>query len=165
MAKKPKTPPDPDREPRNQYAALPWRQNGGGEIEVLLITSRDTRRWVIPKGWPIKGLTSPKSAAREAFEEAGVTGAVAKKKLGAYHYDKLLRSGRVQHVRVTVYPLQVLNEADAWPEQGQRDKRWTPVADAAPLVDEPELQALIGGFAPSLAAAAKPRRRVSKTLR
>jgi 8-oxo-dGTP pyrophosphatase MutT (NUDIX family) len=139
---------EPDREPRDQYAALPWRRTGRGEVEVLLITSRETRRWVIPKGWPIKGLTSPKSAAREAFEEAGVTGAVGKDKLGVYHYDKRLRSGRTQHVRVTVYPLQVLNEADDFPEKGQRERLWTTAADAAPKVDEPELQALIGAFAP-----------------
>jgi 8-oxo-dGTP pyrophosphatase MutT (NUDIX family) len=148
MPKKSKSPGDPDREPRHQYAALPWRRNDGGEVEVLLITSRETRRWVIPKGWPIKGLSSPKSAAREAFEEAGVTGAVAKRKLGAYHYDKVLRSGRVQHVRVTVYSLLVLNEAEEWPEREQRDRLWTAVFEAAPLVDEPELKALIEAFAP-----------------
>src|SRR5947209_14678636 len=98
---------EPDREPRAQYAALPWRRNAAGAIEVLLITSRETRRWVIPKGWPIKGLKSPQTAAREAFEEAGVEGLVAKKKLGVFHYDKRLRSGRIQRVRVGVYPLQV----------------------------------------------------------
>ena len=59
---------EPDREPRTQFAALPWRRNAEGEVEVLMITSRDTRRWVIPKGWPIKGIKSPKSAAQEAFE-------------------------------------------------------------------------------------------------
>ncbi|WP_334164928.1 NUDIX hydrolase [Phenylobacterium sp.] len=139
---------EPDREPRAQYAALPWRRRADGSVEVLLITSRETRRWVIPKGWPIKGLKSPKSAAREAFEEAGVTGEVAKKKLGAYHYDKRLASGRTQHVRVTVYALRVEAEAETWPEQGQREKLWTSAADAAPLVDEPELQALIAAFAP-----------------
>ena len=140
--------PEVDREPRTQYAALPWRKAENGAVEVLLITSRETRRWVIPKGWPIRGLSSPKSAAREAFEEAGVTGAVAKARLGVYHYDKRLRSGRTQHVRVTVYPLQVLNEADDFPEKGQRDRLWTTAADAAPMVEEPELQALIGAFAP-----------------
>ncbi|WP_374470290.1 NUDIX hydrolase [Phenylobacterium sp.] len=139
---------EPDREPREQYAALPWRRAADGAVEVLLITSRETRRWVIPKGWPIKGLKSPKSAAREAYEEAGVTGDVAKKKLGVYHYDKRLASGRMQHVKVTVFPLRVEAEADAWPEQGQREKLWTRVEDAAPRVDEPELQALIAAFRP-----------------
>jgi 8-oxo-dGTP pyrophosphatase MutT (NUDIX family) len=148
MGKKNGAPVESDREPRNQYAALPWRRRADGGLEVLLITSRETRRWVIPKGWPIKGLGSKKSAAREAFEEAGVTGDMGKRKLGEYHYDKRLRTGRVQHVRVTVYPLQVQVEAEAWPEQGQRDKLWTSVDEAAPLVIEPELRDLIRAFVP-----------------
>eukprot|EP01041_Mallomonas_annulata_P039872 gene39872-biopygen31591 len=65
---------EPDREPRTQYAALPWRRRADGGVDVLLITSRDTRRWVIPKGWPIKMLKPGPSAAQEAFEEAGVLG-------------------------------------------------------------------------------------------
>jgi 8-oxo-dGTP pyrophosphatase MutT (NUDIX family) len=140
-------PAEPDREPRAQYAALPWRKLDG-RLEVLLITSRETRRWVIPKGWPIKGLKSAPSAAREAFEEAGVLGQISRKPLGQYHYDKRLRSGRVQHVRVTVFALKVAEESPVWPEQGQREKRWLTPAEAAPLVDEPELVALIAAFAP-----------------
>jgi 8-oxo-dGTP pyrophosphatase MutT (NUDIX family) len=139
---------EPDREPRAQAAALPWRRRPDGAAEVLLITSRETRRWVIPKGWPIKGLTSAQSAAREAFEEAGVEGDVGKKKLGAYHYDKRLRSGRLQHVRVSVYALQVARELETWPEKDQREKLWTTPLDAADLVDEPDLKALIAAFAP-----------------
>ena len=138
--------PEPDREPRSQYAALPWRQAAAG-VEVLLITSRETRRWVIPKGWPIKGSKAPDSAAIEAFEEAGVTGAVGRRALGAYHYDKRLRSGRNQHVRVTVYPLEVQREAEEWPERGQRKRLWSKPAEAASLVDEPELRAIIAAFA------------------
>jgi 8-oxo-dGTP pyrophosphatase MutT (NUDIX family) len=148
MPKKAAATVEPDREPRHQYAALPWRRGEDGALEVLLITSRETRRWVIPKGWPIKGLGSKKSAAREAFEEAGVLGDMGKKKLGDYHYDKRLRSGRVQHVCVTVYPLRVKAEATIWPEHGQRDKLWTSIEDAAPLVIEPELRDLIRAFAP-----------------
>ena len=102
MPKKNGAPVETDREPRHQYAALPWRRGDDGALEVLLITSRESRRWVIPKGWPIKGLNSKKSAAREAFEEAGVLGAVGKKKLGDYHYDKRLRSGRV-HASTNVW--------------------------------------------------------------
>src|SRR5205085_5647367 len=94
---------EPDREPRGQSAALPWRRTGKGDLEVLLITSRETRRWVIPKGWPIKGKSSAKSAAREAFEEAGVTGKVKKSPVGTYAYDKRLKNGRLQRVRVTVF--------------------------------------------------------------
>jgi 8-oxo-dGTP pyrophosphatase MutT (NUDIX family) len=149
MAKKPSLlRAEPDREPREQYAALPWRRSADGGVEVLLITSRETRRWVIPKGWPIKGLKSPKSAAREAYEEAGVTGEVGKKKLGVYHYDKRLASGRLQHVKVTVFPLHVEAEAQSWPEQREREKLWTDPRDAAARVEEPGLQALIAAFTP-----------------
>jgi 8-oxo-dGTP pyrophosphatase MutT (NUDIX family) len=146
MGKKNQLPAEPDREPRVQYAALPWRRSASGALEVLLITSRETRRWVIPKGWPIKGLKSAQTAAREAYEEAGVEGEIAKKKLGAYRYDKRLRSGRLQLVQVQVYALRVELEREEWPEREQREKLWTNPAEAAGLVDEPELSALIAGF-------------------
>jgi len=155
-AKKPPPKPsnrEPDREPRAQFAALPWRRNADGEVEVLLITSRETRRWVIPKGWPIKGMKSPKSAAREAFEEAGVLGKVAKTPIGAYAYDKRLKNGRLQHVRVAVFALAVESEAEVYPELGQREKRWLPLAEAARLVAEPELMVVLATFRPG---AAKP---------
>jgi len=139
---------EPDREPRAQFAALPWRRSPDGEIEVLLITSRETKRWVIPKGWPINGKTSAKSAAQEAFEEAGVRGKVAKGPVGAYAYDKRLKNGRLQHVRVAVFALQVESEAEAYPEHGQREKRWLPLAEAATLVAEPELMVVLATFKP-----------------
>jgi 8-oxo-dGTP pyrophosphatase MutT (NUDIX family) len=139
---------EPDREPRAQFAALPWRSSADGEVEVLLITSRETRRWVIPKGWPIKGVKSAKSAAQEAFEEAGLQGKVSKRPIGSYAYDKRLKSGRLQHVRVAVFGLQVEGEADAYPELGQREKLWLPIAEAARLVDEPELMVLMATFRP-----------------
>jgi 8-oxo-dGTP pyrophosphatase MutT (NUDIX family) len=135
-----------DREPRTQYAALPWRKRDDGATEMLLITSRETRRWVIPKGWPIKGMKSAKSAAQEAFEEAGVRGKVAKTPIGAYAYDKRLRNGRLQHVRVAVFALQVETEAETYPELGQREKRWVSLLEAAKLVDEPELMVLLATF-------------------
>ncbi len=148
MAKNGQVPAEPDREPRFQSGALPWRRSGEGELQVLLITSRETRRWIIPKGWPIKGLTPPQTAAREAFEEAGVKGDVGKKKIGVFHYDKRLRSGRVQRVRVTVYPLKVATEREAWPEVEQRAKLWTTIPAAADLVQEPELAGLLRTFSP-----------------
>lgn len=148
MARKNHLSPEPDREPRQQYAALPWRRGPDGGVEVLLITSRDTRRWVIPKGWPIKGLKSPQTAAREAFEEAGVEGEIGKKKIGVFHYDKRLRSGRLQRVRVAVYPLKVGRECVAWPEVLQREKLWADPLAAAELVQEPELAALLRVFTP-----------------
>ncbi|HXA38993.1 MAG TPA: NUDIX hydrolase [Phenylobacterium sp.] len=139
---------EPDREPRVQFAALPWRRNGGGGVEVLLITSRDTRRWVIPKGWPMAGKSAAKSAAREAFEEAGVQGKIAKRPMGTYAYDKRLKNGRLQHVRVAVFPLQVDSEADAYLELGQREKLWLPPPEAARCVEEPELMVLLATFQP-----------------
>ena len=139
---------EPDREPRAQFAALPWRRDAAGAVEVLLITSRDSHRWVIPKGWPIKGKSSSKSAAREAFEEAGVQGKVTKKPLGGYAYDKRLKNGRLQHVRVAVFSLHVETEADAYLEQGQREKLWLPPPEAARKVEEPELMVLLATFKP-----------------
>jgi 8-oxo-dGTP pyrophosphatase MutT (NUDIX family) len=135
-----------DREPRTQYAALPFRKDADGAVQVMLITSRESRRWVIPKGWPIKSLKPGPSAAQEAFEEAGVLGPTGRRSLGAYHYDKRLRSGRTQHVRVMVYTLEVRETRDEWPEKGQRERRWTTPAEASGLVDEPELKALLAGF-------------------
>lgn len=149
MGKNGQLPAEPDREPRVQSAALPWRLTADGAVEVLLVTSRDTRRWVVPKGWPIKGLKSFQTAAREAFEEAGVEGEIAKKKIGVFHYDKRLRSGRVQHVRVGVYALKVAIERETWPETGQRDKLWTGPQAAAELVQELELAEILRRFAPT----------------
>jgi 8-oxo-dGTP pyrophosphatase MutT (NUDIX family) len=139
---------EPDREPRNQFAALPWRRNAAGEVEVLLITSRETRRWVIPKGWPIKGKSSAKSAAREAFEEAGVRGKIDKSAIGAYAYEKRLKNGRLQNVHVTVFALDVAEEAEVYPEAAQRERLWATPAEAARIVGEPELMVLLATFAP-----------------
>lgn len=131
-----------------QYAALPWRRSGAGEVEVLLITSRETRRWVLPKGWPKTGEPPAESTAREALEEAGVEGKVARSALGAYRYDKRLKSGEAQPVTVQVYALEVRVERAVWPEAGEREKLWTSPRLAVDLVDEPELKALIAAFAP-----------------
>ena len=113
---------------------------------MLLITSRETRRWVIPKGWPIKGMSSAKSAAQEAFEEAGVRGKVHKRPVGVYHYDKRLKNGRMQHVRVAAFAMAVETEAEVYPELGQREKAWVTPTEAAKLVDEPELMVLLATF-------------------
>jgi 8-oxo-dGTP pyrophosphatase MutT (NUDIX family) len=141
-----RTRPEPDREPRTQYAALPWRKRDDGAVEMLLITSRESRRWVIPKGWPMKDKAPEAAAAQEAYEEAGVIGKSVRKSLGVYHYDKRLRSGRSQHVRVMVYPLEVREARDIWPEMAERDRLWSSPAEAAGLVDEPELRALLAKF-------------------
>ena len=131
---------------RRQFGALPWRVTADDGLEILLITSRETRRWVIPKGWPIKGLTPGMAASREAFEEAGVLGYASLAEVGAYAYEKRLRSGRLQPVTVSVYALQVSDERDEWPEMHQREKRWVSPEEAAALVDEPELKTLIAAY-------------------
>jgi 8-oxo-dGTP pyrophosphatase MutT (NUDIX family) len=138
--------PEPDREPRTQYAALPWRKRHDGAVEMLLITSRESRRWVIPKGWPMKDRSPEDAAAQEAYEEAGVVGDPGRKTLGAYHYAKRLRSGRLQQVRVMVYPLEVREARDIWPEMTERERLWSSPAEAAGLVDEPELKTLLAKF-------------------
>ena len=132
--------------PLTQYAALPWRRDAAGRIEVMLITSRETRRWVIPKGWPITGLDPGASAAQEALEEAGITGEVWAEPVGGYDYEKRLKNGRLQPVEVEVFPLAVVEERDAWPEKGQRERRWFAAAEAADLVAEPRLAELIREF-------------------
>lgn len=134
------------RDHRRQFAALPWRGEGA-RLEIMLITSRDTGRWVVPKGWPMRKKSAGEAAAQEAFEEAGVEGVTATKPLGAFRYDKRLKNDRVQPCVVDLYPLRVERELDAWPEAGQRERRWMTPAEAAGSVDEPELSALIEAFA------------------
>jgi 8-oxo-dGTP pyrophosphatase MutT (NUDIX family) len=131
-----------------QFAALAWRRGVDGQVKVLLITSRETRRWVIPKGWPMVDRTPEQAAAQEAYEEAGVVGEAEAEAVGVYSYGKRLRDGIVQPVEVKVFPMEVFVERLAFPEQGQRDKRWLDPAEAAELVDEPKLQGIIRGFRP-----------------
>ena len=88
-----------------QYAALPWRQAQG--FEILLITSRETRRWVIPKGWPMPGHSAAESAAQEAYEEAGVRGQMTAQAIGHYGYSKRLRGGAKKRFRVDVFAMEV----------------------------------------------------------
>ena len=132
--------------PGLQFAALPWRRSGDG-LEVLLVTSRDSRRWVIPKGWPMKGRKAHLAAAREALEEAGVTGRIARASAGSYGYIKRLKNGAPLECRVQVFPLKVERQRKSWPERHEREARWFPAAQAAEAVDEPELGALIVAFA------------------
>jgi len=140
-------PPAPSGSQRlTQYAALAWRGSGGSAVEILLITSRETRRWVIPKGWPIKGLKPHQAAAREAWEEAGVEGRLGARKIGSYEYEKRLSGGQLQPVRVAVYPLQVLLTHQEWPEAHQRERLWTSATDAASRVEEPGLKRLLAAF-------------------
>ena len=132
-----------------QYAALPFRFHH--HLEILLISSRETHRWVIPKGWPMKGRKPHAAAAREALEEAGVVGRIAKQPVGSYQYIKRLKNGAPLQCTVDVFPMMVSRQRDRWREQDERTVRWFPAEEAAVAVEEPELQALIDEFAWSAA--------------
>lgn len=125
-----------------QIAALPLRRRSDGELEVLLVTSRDTGRWIIPKGWPMKRLSDHKAAAREAEEEAGVAGEIARKPLGNFKYFKRLER-TFELVEVDVYVLKVDKELKNWREDGQRQKQWLPLGKAGKMVVEPGLNHLM----------------------
>lgn len=129
-----------------QCGALCWRETDGRR-EVLLITSREAGRWIIPKGWPMDGKTLAEAAAQEAWEEAGIRGTATPVSIGRYHYVKRPGSASAAEVEVTVFPLKVLHEDDDFPEQGQRDKMWLPPKEAAKVVDNPSLRKLIASFA------------------
>ena len=113
---------------------------------MLLITSRETRRWVVPKGNPIRRLAGHEAAAREAFEEAGISGIACPAPLGTFDYLKRRRNGSQKQATVALFPLAVTGQADSWPEQDQRETRWFTLDDAAAAVDEPYLKRLIANF-------------------
>ena len=139
-----------------QVAAVPCRLNGAGAAEVMLVTSRGTQRFIIPKGWPMKGKSEPKVAAIEARQEAGVTGEVLPEPIGRYSYWKRLADCFVP-VEVTVYVVRVTSVAAKWEEQPQRRRKWLGIEDAALLIDEPELAAIIGRVDfPALLQAGEP---------
>jgi 8-oxo-dGTP pyrophosphatase MutT (NUDIX family) len=133
-----------------QVGALPWRRRANG-LSVLLATSRETRRWVIPKGWAMEGMTDHGAAAQEAHEEAGVEGIVAPTAIGTFDYDKRRKDGALLRIRVDVYGLEVLKERRAWPEKSERSRLWFSPAEAALLVKEQGLAELIMAFARGMA--------------
>ncbi|WP_435170621.1 NUDIX hydrolase [Falsirhodobacter sp. 1013] len=137
---------EPDRKPLSQCGALCWRQNDLRK-EVLLITSREAGRWIIPKGWPMKGKTLVQAAEQEAWEEAGVRGTANLGSMGCYRYVKRSGSPSAAEVDVTVFALQVFEERNDFPEHGQRNKLWTTPEDAARLVENRGLSVLIASFA------------------
>jgi 8-oxo-dGTP pyrophosphatase MutT (NUDIX family) len=140
------------RPPRQQYGALCYRvKKKNGEPEMLLLTSRDTGRWVIPKGWPMSGKLSHEVAAQEAYEEAGVRGAVEPEMLGAFTYSKTLRDGVKIPCKVQVYALEVSDLAKNFKEKGERKLEWVSYEEAASRVNEPELKALILAFSRRMA--------------
>ena len=130
---------------RVQYGALPYRLKEDASVEVLLVTTRQTKRWIIPKGWPIKGLTPAEAAAREAYEEAGVQGFVTGGPIGSYLYKKRLDDLDVR-CKVKVFALAVNRQSEEWPESKERMTCWFPAAQAAQLVSNKDLCGLILQF-------------------
>lgn len=133
---------------RTQYAALCYRFDKG-QLQILMITSRDTGRWVIPKGWPMGEMDPPRAAAREAWEEAGVEGKVGTQVLGLYSYTKRMHKGDDLPCVVAVFPLKVKALRDKFPERHERTRKWFTPKKAASKVHEPELAELLLHFDPA----------------
>lgn len=130
-----------------QIAALPVRRGKKGRMEVLMVTSRDTGRWVMPKGWTMDGKKPWAAAEIEALEEAGAEGTISKTPIGFYHDDKQLDDGGAIRCRVTVYPMLVARLKRKWKERHERKRHWFGPEAAARRVAEPELAELLKGVA------------------
>jgi len=132
---------------RIQYGALPYRWDPDGLMQIMVVTSRGTGRWILPKGWPTKGVKPPKSAAREAFEEAGVRGSVGLKSIGSFTYEKRLDDdGESQPCEVHIFPLLVERQHKVWPEALEREARWTCAEEALDLLDDSGAKDVVAAF-------------------
>jgi 8-oxo-dGTP pyrophosphatase MutT (NUDIX family) len=126
-----------------QTGALPWRLASDKRIEVLLVTGRRSKRWMIPKGWPMPGKTLAEAAEQEAFEEAGVRGTIDPTPIGTFRHVKTqIVFGEIE-VDIVVHPLWVDREFPKWPELGQRKRKWFSAKEAAKKVHSSELSELI----------------------
>lgn len=132
---------------RTQFAALCYRIRDG-KVQVLMITSRGSRRWIIPKGWPIDGKTPAASALQEAWEEAGVQGRPDGRCLGLYSYSKIEEGDEDLPCVAMVYAVEVKSLDKKYPEVGQRKRKWVSRKQAARMVDEPELARILQDFDP-----------------
>ena len=139
--------------PRLQYAALPFRQ-GADYMEILLVTSLGTKRWIIPKGWPMNGRAPHEAAAREALEEAGVVGKIASDAIGTYLYEKRRKSGATVPCQVEVFPLDVTTQRKRWREKGRRKMKWFAAEEAAKTVSDVDLGHIILDWTKRAGAAA-----------
>lgn len=130
-----------------QVAALVYRYQGEN-IEVLLITSRGTGRWIVPKGWPIPGRSSAQAALREAYEEAGVRGTAEANAIGSYEYKKYDLPEGQNLFTVEVFPVLFSHQEKKWPEKQQRQYEWVSQQEAAARVDEEQLKDILLDFFP-----------------
>jgi 8-oxo-dGTP pyrophosphatase MutT (NUDIX family) len=116
-------------------------------VEILLVTTRTTGRWIVPKGWPMQGIKPSECAAREALEEAGVVGEIAVEPIGSFGYEKRRKSGEMLPCKVEVFPMEVVRQRRNWPEKDSRQTRWCSIDEALARVPEPGLRRLIATFA------------------
>jgi 8-oxo-dGTP pyrophosphatase MutT (NUDIX family) len=138
----------PKKKTYKQYAALPYTVRDG-QLLVMLVTSRETGRWVIPKGWPEKNMAPSQVAAMEAFEEAGLIGDVASKSFATFQYYKRLSENNRKRCRVEVFLFAVHQELDDWREKEQRKREWMPPEQAATCVFEKGLIKLLRNLKPA----------------
>ncbi len=136
-----------------QYAALPLRLVDGN-LQVLLVTSRVTKRWIIPKGHPEKKMEPSAVAALEAQEEAGVTGIIGDAPVGSYLSTKRVPSGKVVPARVSVFRLDVDEQLSTWKEKGERKRRWVSLDQAVAMVEDGGLAGFLAGLSPLIRQAA-----------
>ena len=155
------TAPSSTLKPRKQVAALPVIFDRDDVLQVMLITSRETKRLVIPKGWRMRGRKDHRAAAIEARQEAGLVGRIHRKPVGSYSYWKR-HSDRFDFCLVEVFLLEVTHRVADWREKGEREAAWYQADQAAALVDEPGLAAIIRDLPARLA---QKRRRASKDSR
>lgn len=128
-----------------QYGALPWRRTPDG-LQILLITTRNTHRWIVPKGWPQTGRSAQECAAQEAYEEAGVSGAVSSQPIGVFNYKKQMKSGQMITCRIRIYGMEVSDIAGDWPEKSARETKWCRLSEALTLVEDLGLRRIIAKF-------------------
>ncbi|WP_380057218.1 NUDIX hydrolase [Falsihalocynthiibacter sp. SS001] len=133
------------RPARVQVAAL-CSKGDGSEKRVLLITSRDTGRWILPKGWPIDGMDAAHAAKQEAWEEAGVKGHVNNNPIGQFSYEKELDTGGVSRCDTSVFEVKVTELLEEFPEAEERTRKWVTPKEAANMVQEPELSAILAAL-------------------
>ncbi|WP_159952344.1 NUDIX hydrolase [Rhizobium sp. 18065] len=134
----------------HQFGALPWRRDRQGNVRILMITSRRRGRWIVPKGSLINGRTPAQSAAREAFEEAGVFGDMHPAPIGSYIHGRDLEDGCKPLFRVTLFALRVRATLLQWPEKHQRTRSWQSLSETVEKASEPDFARLLQSAAEEL---------------
>ena len=136
------------RETRTQFAALCYRVKNE-EVQILMVTSRNRGRWILPKGWPENRLTPANCALKEAYEEGGVQGKPSEQCIGVYNYSKIHGPTKGLPKVVLVFPVEVTKLKKSYPEMHQRNRKWFSLKKAARKVDEKQLSKILKSFDPT----------------